>query len=263
MKYLLRSLVPASMQVPVKYMINKWRKQLEPEMELLPFLAKPGERALDIGGNRGLYTYALWRLGSKVDVFEPNPECSKVLTAWASNKKTVVVHTVGLSNETGEAELHIPLDKFGNAHDASASLNRSVSATTRDERIVLSTLDSFAFDMVSVVKIDVEGHEYNALMGGKRLFQSQRPSLIVEIEQRHNTESISNIFCLIKSWGYCGYFLRAGKLVDLELFDLHKDQNLENLAKNIGSYINNFLFLHTTRLEQGSYTDLISKWGPK
>ena len=42
MKNFLRSLVPTSVQVPVKYMINKWRSQLEAELQLLPFLVKRG-----------------------------------------------------------------------------------------------------------------------------------------------------------------------------------------------------------------------------
>ena len=94
MKNFLRSLVPSSLQVPVKYMINKWRSQLEAELKLLPFLVKRGETVIDIGGNRGQYTYALWQLGSKVQVFEPNPVCSRVLMAWASSKNSVSVHQV-------------------------------------------------------------------------------------------------------------------------------------------------------------------------
>ena len=168
MKYLLRSLVPASLQVPVKYIINKWRNQLEAELQLLPFLVQRGDTVLDIGGNRGQYTYELWKLGSKVQVFEPNPKCSKILTAWASNKKSVTVHPIGLSDYSGEAVLHIPVDEFGNEHDASASLGDKSVKTTRDQIISLSSLDSFTFEKVAFVKIDVEGHEYNVLKGGAK-----------------------------------------------------------------------------------------------
>lgn len=261
MKYFLRSLVPNSIQVPVKYIINKWRNQLEAELQLLPFLVQRGETVIDIGGNRGQYTYALWQLGSKVQVFEPNPECSKILMAWASNKDSVTVHPVGLSDKLGEAVLHIPIDEFGNEHDASASLVDRVSTNTRDEIILLSSLDSFTFDEVTFVKIDVEGHEYSVLKGGSKFFQKQRPNILVEIEQRHNVRPMKEVFDLIESWGYRGFFLRGKSLIKLKKFKINSDQKIKDLDSDRENYINNFLFLNEERLEKGFYVDLFSVWG--
>ena len=261
MKTLLRSFVPDKVQVPVKYMLNKLQKRLEPEMKLLPFLVRPGSRSIDVGGNRGQYTYALWRLGSRVDVFEPNPLCSKVLFAWAFNKESISVHTVGLSDKSGEAELHIPVDTFGAEHDASASLNRKFSNRSRDERVLVEALDSFKFVEVGFVKIDVEGHEYSVLKGGQKLFTQQRPSILVEVEQRHLSRPIEEVFSLVQSWGYCGFFLRRGALMSLSNFDVDVDQCLEEFSRRRGRYINNFLFLHEERISDGEYSDLLSFGG--
>ena len=38
MKAFMRSLVPEAWQVPVKYRINAWRGQLEPELEILEYV---------------------------------------------------------------------------------------------------------------------------------------------------------------------------------------------------------------------------------
>ena len=263
MKNFLRSLVPISVQVPVKYMINKWRSQLEAELQLLPFLVKRGETVIDIGGNRGQYTYALWQLGSKVQVFEPNPVCSRVLMAWASSKESVSVHQVGLSDQSGEAVLHIPVDEFGNEHDASASLGDGIDANTRDEIVLLSSLDSFTFDELTFVKIDVEGHEYSVLKGGSKFFHRQRPTILVEIEQRHNDRPMDEVFDLIESWGYCGFFLRGNSLMKLEKFETKRDQKIDDFDSNNENYINNFLFLCEERLAKGCYTELFSAWGAK
>lgn len=263
MKNFLRSLVPTSLQVPAKYMINKWQSQLEVELQLLPFLVKRGETVIDIGGNRGQYTYALWQLGSKVQVFEPNPVCSRILMAWALSKDSVSVHQVGLSDKSGEAVLHIPVDQFGNEHDASASLGNGIAANTRDEIVLLSSLDSFTFDEVSFVKIDVEGHEFNVLKGGSKFFQRQRPTILVEIEQRHNDRPVDEVFDLIESWGYRGFFLKGKSLMKLEKFETKRDQKIDDFDSNSENYINNFLFLSKERIKKGCYAELFLAWGAK
>lgn len=263
MKDFLRSLVPLSKQVTVKYLVNGLRNQLEPELRLLPYLVQRGQVAVDIGGNRGQYAYALWRLGSKVEVFEPNPVCHHVLSAWASKKDSVTVYEVGLSDTQGEALLHIPVDDSGVEHDASGSLVDQDNLNTRHQVVSLSSLDSFALENVVFVKIDVEGHEYNVLRGGEKLFHRQRPSLLVEIEQRHINRPIEEIFGLVESWGYCGFFLRDMTLESLECFDAQKDQRIENFDENNTSYINNFLFLSQDRLDKGCYQDLFAAWGGK
>lgn len=260
MKKFLRSLVPTSIQVPVKYTINRWRKQLEAEIQLLPFLVQRGEVAVDIGGNRGQYTYALWRLGSKVEVFEPNPLCSRILMAWAASKDSVTVHPVGVSDKSGYAVLRIPVDKFGNVHDASASLGEVIAVDTCDVKVSLSSIDSFEFEKVMFVKIDVEGHEYNVLQGGENLFQRQQPAILIEVEQRHNNRPMADIFDLILSWGYRGFFLKNRTLVGLENFDAKIDQKLDNF-NNSQDYVNNFVFLSEVRLAKGYYEDLFAVWG--
>lgn len=261
LKQWLRDLVPAKLQVPVKYVINDWRGQLEKELQLLRWLVSPDGRAIDVGGNRGVYAYALWRLGARVEVFEPNSECAKVLAAWAAGKPSVALHTVALSDTAGTGELYIPVDVSGVEHDASASLEHSNFASLRNESVALHTLDSFAFENVAFVKIDVEGHELNVLRGAENLLRTQRPSVLVEIEQRHCRWPIDKVFGLLTGWGFQGFFLDAGRLQPLTSFDLERDQQLEDLANQRGRYINNFLFLHQDRLQQGDYAELKRAWG--
>ena len=74
-----RDLLPKSYQVPAKYWYGWLRGALEPEMKILGALAGQQDRVIDVGGNRGMYAYHLWRLGASVEVFEPNPVCFRVL----------------------------------------------------------------------------------------------------------------------------------------------------------------------------------------
>jgi FkbM family methyltransferase len=245
MKVAAREAVPRSIQVPLKYWLDKARGRLEPEMALLPALVNAGERVIDVGGNRGSYAYALHRLGARVEVFEPNPSCLYVLRAWAAGKD-VGIHGVGLSDQDGVTSLHVPVDVRGVEHDASASMEPHDFDASRVHRVALRRLDDYAFDGVSFIKIDVEGHESRVLAGAAGTLRRLRPLLLVEIEQRHLKCPIREVFDQIRAFGYEGHFLDGATLSPLSSFDPARDQDPSCLGVRGARYVNNFLFLDDT-----------------
>ncbi len=255
----LRDLLPENLQVPVKFMLNQVFGQLEREVQLLRYLAKSGDSVIDIGGNRGVYAYAFWRLGFQVDVFEPNPLCAKIISAWGG-KKNIRVHEVALSDQVGFSKLHIPVDVSGVEHDASASLEHNDFEQSHDIKVKLTTLDSFKYTDVSLIKIDVEGHETAVLQGAEQTILMSKPALLIEIEQRHNCRNISEIFDRIKDWDYQGYYLKDKKLYALHEFVLERDQVSSHMGVSNVIYINNFLFLHRVRISEGRYNALFQTW---
>jgi FkbM family methyltransferase len=194
-----------------------------------------------------------------VEVFEPNPICFRVLETWAAGKPGVRLHSVALSNQSGSANLHIPIDGSGVEHDASASIEQTGFTTARDQLVSLQTLDSYQFDNVTLIKIDVEGHEYSVIEGAVGTIASSRPALLIEIEQRHSARPIDEIFQKIIGLGYQGFFLENGKLRTLEKFDPLRHQSMENFGSGKDSYINNFLFLHHSRLENMEYREIFER----
>lgn len=255
-----RELLPLSLQVPGKYLINTFRNQLEKELELLKWVIKSGDRVIDVGGNRGIYSYKLWKLGCRVEIFEPNPVCLNVLSAWSMNKPMVSIHAVALSNKVGVADLHIPIDGHGIEHDASASLNKLDFFSKRDERVELRSLDSYLFENISFIKIDVEGHELNVLHGARNLLKEQKPSLLIEIEQRHCQHSITDVFNFLNKLGFNGFYLDNKKLKSLVTFNLARDQRFEDFNEPQRRYINNFLFLHQDQINQKRFVGLFKEF---
>lgn len=249
-----RDRVPAGLQVPMKYWMDKARGFAEPEMDLLPHLFSRGERVLDVGGNRGVYAYHCWRLGAVVEIFEPNPVCIRVLDAWASRKRGVNLHSVALSDAAGTAQLHIPVDASGTEHDASASIEDHAFSRSREQPIPLRTLDSFGFSDARLIKIDVEGHESKVIAGAGTTLARSRPALLIEIEQRHLARPVGDVFRQVEHHGYRGFFLQDGRLRPLADFDPARHQSASGFAG--GLYINNFLFLHEVRLQAGEYRSL-------
>ena len=262
-KAVLREALPKATQVPIKYWLDRARGYLEPEMALLPFFVGPGQRVVDIGGNRGVYAYRLWKLGAVVEVFEPNPVCLTVLKAWAQDRDRVHLHSCGLSDTSGSAELHIPIDHAGVEHDASASLEEHGFARERAQSVELARLDSFHFKDVSFIKIDVEGHELRVIDGACVTLAQSAPVLLVEIEQRHCASPMRDVFNRIISLGYVGYYLDKGRLESIDTFDLRRHQDPSRLGVRTGAYINNFLFLSISRLQSGEYCRLEALGLPK
>jgi FkbM family methyltransferase len=255
----LRDLLPMRYQVPLKYWYSAVRRTLEPEMKLISLILKNSDRVIDIGGNRGVYAYQFWRRGVKVEVFEPNPICYSVLEAWAADKPNVNVYPVALSARVGTANLHIPVDGSGIEHDASASIEHIGFAKTRDQLVSLQTLDSYQFDGVGLIKIDVEGHEYSVIAGATKTLTSSRPALLVEIEQRHIDKPIQDVFESILVLGYQGFFLGVRSLMPLAEFEAPSHQSMENFGTGKVPYVNNFLFLHRSRVASEEYRALLER----
>jgi FkbM family methyltransferase len=258
LKTVLRKFVPMRMQVPVKYLFNTLGGRMEPELGILTLLIDAGDHVIDVGGNRGTYAYKLHTLGARVEVFEPNGVCADILKAWMAGKPSVSVHTVALSNTEGSAVLHVPVDSSGVAHDASASLENTPSGTVEDKTVALRTLDSFGFQDITFIKIDVEGHESSVIEGAADSLVRMKPALLVEIEQRHIHRPIGDVFDAILGFGYIGYFLRDGKLQGLAQFDTANDQDFEGSLHAPGKYINNFIFVHPSTVNP-KFESLVSQ----
>ncbi|MDX2477668.1 MAG: FkbM family methyltransferase, partial [Gammaproteobacteria bacterium] len=227
---------------------NRFSSGLEPEMEILKYFVGRGDRVIDVGGNRGIYAYRFWKLGARVEIFEPNINCYGVLSSWVTGKKDVNVHNIALSNVAGSAYLHVPVDDAGIEHDSSGSVESIEYVSTLDQQVELRQLDSYHFEDVKFIKIDVEGHEASVIEGAVETIRSMKPSMLIEIEQRHNGKPVLEMFNRILEFGYAGYFLRNGRLVTINEFVLERDQSPNNLGNLAQEYINNFIFIHKSKI---------------
>lgn len=259
-KAIIRDSIPERLQVPLKYWYNKLLGSLEEETELLPRLLHHAARVIDVGANRGVYAYPLARMCAHVELFEPNPKCAAVLKSWATKHPNVQVHAVALSNEEGVVGLQVPVDAMGVEHDSSACIEKFGSGRFREYRVQLKTLDSFKFRDVAFIKIDVEGHEWRVIDGAVNTINANMPALLIEIEQRHCAKPIEEVFKQVLDLGYAGFFRDASDTMrSLLEFDPAKHQLLVNLGGRRGDYINNFLFLHRSRLVAGEYNSVIHR----
>jgi FkbM family methyltransferase len=237
-----RHWLPDPTYVAVRPYVERALGFQEPELGFLMRRARGriGRRFIDVGANWGSYSVLLGPRFDRVDAFEPLPRCAAALGRYASHRNDMTVHACALSDRDGRVLLTVPkdtrVDRSGRARigDSEAPGESALAVEAR-------TLDSFAFDDVDLIKVDVEGHERSVLTGASETIRRCRPTLLVEIEQRHSDEPFKDRLSYFEGFGYHASFLKDGDLVAANAFEIDRDQNLENLGRR-SAYINNFLF---------------------
>jgi FkbM family methyltransferase len=127
---------------------------------------------IDIGGNKGIYTQQILNKfpSCAIVVFEPADSNVKLLNKRFKNYKNVNVEQVAVSNEIGESTLYSNEDGSGLASLTKRRLdhfgiefeNTESIKTVRFENYWKTKLNS---EKIDVCKIDIEGHELDALAG--------------------------------------------------------------------------------------------------
>jgi FkbM family methyltransferase len=188
-------------------------KAHEAELHELGWLVERSTIAVDIGANKGAYTYALSRAVGKhgmVVAVEPIEELSVYLRrASAQLSLPVRVEQCCLSDGSGTGTLFIPIDS-GELQTGLARLNRQDPGHGDLRTVRTATLDdllSARAKRVSFIKCDVEGHELAVFRGASRVLASDRPNLLVEIEQRHLNTPMEDHFAFFADCGYEAYYI--------------------------------------------------------
>jgi FkbM family methyltransferase len=215
----------------------------EPELLYLQSILKTDSTFIDIGTNKGIYLYQAEKIikTGKIIGFEPN----KKMVEFASKLfKTSKIYPLAISSKTGTATLYIPKNGL---QDTRASLEVMDDNVEKIE-IETITLDQWASEnqvnKIDVIKIDVEGHEFDAIQGCKIVLQKIKPIFIIEIELRHANYFIQDIFEFIKGYGYSVFYynrktLQAHEFDSLDIANFQKDEYLNDFNR----YINNFIFI--------------------
>lgn len=235
---ILKKILPKKHQLGYIYFKRKLNNELDPEMLFVSKVLKNKRRFLDIGSNIGIYSYHFKNTFKYIDAFEPLGDVSYL---YADQSECFKIHNLGLSNHFGELKLYIPVLN-GKMCPGLASFEKRDGAYT-EGTVRVTTVDSFGFEDVDLIKIDVEGHERSVIEGALKTIKKTMPILIVEIEQRHIDCEINDVFQSILSINYDGFFISDGSLIPLEDFSYEANQKpyLKNVM--VKEYVNNFIFM--------------------
>ena len=174
-----------------------------------------------MGAYIGTHTMSLVdAVGPKGSVitFEPQPWAYKGIkkTLAKNGIKNVKVVNAGLSNEKGK--LRFCSDGSGSS---SICTERSSSKKKWEEvyDIPVVTLDDYNLKNVSIMKVDVEGHEQKVLEGSLKILENNQPNLLIEIEKRHRKLDPDYTISFLKEVGYQCFVFDEAKLIEVKKYE--------------------------------------------
>lgn len=230
-----------------KWLVFKLRKDLDPEMALLPVLCDPLQASIDVGAANGVYTRKILLHSAYCYAFEPVPDRAERLSRALVGKATVYPHA--LSRKTGMTQLNMPLVK-GESFFGRATIepeNDFSGFETISFTVKVGVLDDYSLPPCGFIKVDVEGHELAVLEGASTLIRRDLPTILVEAEERHRNNAVNSLRDFLEPIGYHGYFLRGKRLRPISEFVPSVDQDMNNAPApgNVSSvnYVNNFIFI--------------------
>lgn len=246
-------------ELAVHLRLAKKRRRGDFTLRAIRALVKPGEVVIDVGARRGVYTLMLAksvRPGGWVWAVEPLPENLRALRRhWDSKHRRWRARQVGIlpfaaSDHCGRAELRVPV---GKGHPVTHRWSPSeLDVRSRVVPIDLRPLDEMVTPMnssITFLKIVAEGHEHEVLLGAAQILRYGRPSIFMEIEQRHRESPVQETFDLLLDAGYDGYFVLDDRLRPLAEFDPDTRQSSLLQAPDSGEagmpkgYVHDFLFV--------------------
>ena len=147
------------------------------------------EFAIDIGANIGLWSKDLSEYFENTVCFEPNQKCIECLEKNINKKKSVIYnHALGSVNT--QMDLYTPSfsggssfinnTKIGINEDGSKIYGEFSKNISKQKKTIIKTLDSFNFQNVDFIKIDVQGFELEVLKGAYKTLRSNSPIICIE-----------------------------------------------------------------------------------
>ena len=166
----------------------------------------------DIGAHHGLYAVALGRLvgpTGTVHAFEPFPESVQILRENVSLNRledVVHVHPTAVSDRSGTSTLQLSTNGPQNH-----SLTSAIAFSGEELEVEVTTMDDVADRSgdPQFVKIDVEGGEYEAFLGGDRLLGRRKTCFLFESEP-WDARRVA-VHELVESYGYALSTLQQGR----------------------------------------------------
>ncbi len=180
---------------------------------------KEGDICLDIGANIGHHTIIMSQSTGKnghVYAFEPITYIRQQMenSLELNGIKNVTTIPDALSNKEGKMTLFINPENVAGSSFVNDAENEKLNVDVK-------TLDSYNFEKVDFMKIDVEGFEYNVLRGAEQTIAKHHPKILFEFSpayyRKNSPSDILDILLFFKKNGYV--------LVDLE----DKDKEIEDI----------------------------------
>ena len=175
-----RLCVPEDLGQTTPYVLLEQEDWFEHEIRFVRRWLKPGMRVVDVGANYGVYTLAAARAvgrEGRVWAFEPTPASAGYLERSLGMNEGIPAKLLRLavSDHAGE----VPFLLKGSPEENAVATAGAPGAIG----VPAARLDDLAAEWgeVDFLKLDVEGHELQAIRGGERFLSERSPLVMLEI----------------------------------------------------------------------------------
>lgn len=176
----------------------KWNRRDLPALETVIDMVPQRRVAVQAGGNLGVWPKRLAQQFETVYTFEPSPEMFPLLTRNAP-EANIFRFQAALGN--GPAMVGLSSRR----RDGSGRPDHvGLTHVSGDGVVPVLTLDAFAFPVVDLLYLDLEGFELFALRGAVETLQRCRPVVAVEINKNAAFVGVDqdDLRAEITGWGY-------------------------------------------------------------
>jgi len=210
---------------------------------------------VDCGSNYGFYSFYVASISpeNQVLAFEASPNTfdSFKVNLDINSFRNIDYKNLAISEVSGK---FISFYESYNDWESSATHNRfkntkivKIQSTTIDQELSKKDLSNFAV----IIKLDVEGNEFNAIQGGKDTILKYEPLITIELSRYNFNNQSYNFDYFRKFLNDSKYKIYDDKLVQLNIETLiDRIGNLDQSHQTIGNYflIKDFSYVYNKLL---------------
>jgi len=210
---------------------------------------------LDCGSNYGFYSFyvASLNLNNQSLAFEASPKTFNSFKAnlELNNFRNIDYKNLAISEVSGK---FISFYESHNDWESSATHNKfknnkivNIETTTIDQELSKKDLSNF----VVIIKLDIEGNEFNVIQGGKDTISKYEPLITIELSIYNFNNQNYNFNFFRKFLNEFKYKIYDDKLVPLSIETLiDRIGNLDRSHQTIGNYflIKDFSYIYNKLL---------------
>jgi FkbM family methyltransferase len=186
----------------------KWWARKDLLLSFMSLHVAPNSIIYDVGAHIGSYSLVLGRKiqNSVIYSFEPNPETyarlAKNLTLMKAGGN-IIPKNIALGSDIGRCKLYISSSSgMSSLHEEHAKADGLVvtSTVSVDCYTIDYLVDEGFIKAPDVIKIDVEGHEYEVIKGAQNTIASNSPQIFLEPHEVGEPHKVEDF--LARKFGY-------------------------------------------------------------
>lgn len=212
---------------------------LDQELFVLDDFLPVGGTMVDVGAAGGVHALVgARRVGAtgRVVAIEARPGSAAILRGWRTllGLDQVTILSTAVGAQPGSLELRtpvVPTRTHTDQGEMPASDGWLAKLPSRVRTVGMTTLDlvvsSQGLARLDLVKVDVEGAELEVLAGGAATFEAFRPTVVIEVEERHlrrNGRTAADVLAWFHERDYVAHVLGQEGLVPVDhVSDAHNN----------------------------------------